>query len=74
MVLVGLVIGPQVLKGTPSQDSLGKIKLDTRAIEPGQWNDYRLKLEDGQGGELLGVAAGDGLVGAASQKAGGLPR
>lgn len=60
------------LKGAPSssQDSLGKIKLDTRSIEPGQWNDYRLKLEDGQGGEPLGACWW--LVGAGSQKAGGL--
>lgn len=33
-------------------DSLGKIKLDTRSIEAGHWNHYRLKLDEGQGGEL----------------------
>ncbi|CAJ1404784.1 unnamed protein product [Effrenium voratum] len=33
-------------------DSLGSVKLDTRSLEPNQWHHYRLKLEEGQGGEL----------------------
>ncbi|CAE7258135.1 CLPC1 [Symbiodinium pilosum] len=33
-------------------DSLGSIKLDTRSVNPGQWQHYRLQLEEGQGGEL----------------------
>ena len=38
-------------KSSHFKDSLGKIKLDTRSIEAGHWNHYRLKLDEGQGGE-----------------------
>ncbi|CAK9100809.1 unnamed protein product [Durusdinium trenchii] len=33
-------------------DGLGRVRLDTRSIDPGRWHHYRLKLEEGQGGEL----------------------
>lgn len=47
--------------GESTQDSLGKIKLDTRSLEAGHWNHYRLKLEEGQGGEL-GILGPTGFV------------